>query len=91
MLTAWLARRREARRAKLESDWLIKRDGFICYCRECRATLNNVGVFLDEDRCQFKCQCGMVSIFEFGAPVPILLSCLPDDQFPPKDVAPILP
>lgn len=91
MLTAWLAKLRKARRAKSESEWILKRDGCICYCHECKAILNGLGNWIDGDRCEFRCSCGAVSIFGFFAPVPILLSCLPDDRFPSKDIVPIIP
>jgi hypothetical protein len=91
MLIAWLTRLLEARRAKADSEFILKRDGCICYCHECKAVLNGLGSWIDGDRCEFRCSCGFVSIFGFFAPVPILLSCLPDDRFPPKDVIPIIP
>jgi hypothetical protein len=91
MITAWLARRREVRKVKSETEFTLKRDGCVCYCRECKGILNGHGDWIDEIRCQFRCPCGMVSIFGFFAPVPVLLSCSLDEHFPPKDVIPILP
>lgn len=91
MLTKWLTKLLMKRAARSRLEHLLKQYGFITYCHECKAVLNGLGQWIDEVRYQYRCPCGMVSIFGFFAPVPILLSCLPDDRFPSKDVVPILP
>ena len=62
------------RAAKAKTEALLKRDGFITYCKGCKAELNDVdSAWLDDDRHEFRCPCGVNSIFLFGPPVPIFL------------------
>ena len=69
----WIRRALDKRAAKLHDERILKRDGCVLYCRNCRSILNGRG---DEDHHGIyiaECQCGKVSGFLLDTPVPILV------------------
>ena len=71
----WFHEFRAKRAARAKTEALLKRDGFITYCKGCQAELNDVdSEWLDDDRHEFRCPCGVSNTFLFGPPVPIFLS-----------------
>ena len=59
---------------KYKNNKIIKRDNCLLYCRNCRAVLNEMGMYDQNGNYMADCKCGMRSVFLLDTPVPILIA-----------------
>lgn len=80
-VSAWRARRERRVRARREEE-ILRKCGCICYCPACQGILQDTHVDISEHdaRVIYTCNCGAVSAWLFGTPVPILLKPKDNDE-----------